>query len=46
MDRHTILLSLLGLKVGDKTNESLKLWIIVWSKTLGTEGMYTLEVKV
>jgi hypothetical protein len=46
MDSRTILLSLLGLKVGDKTYECLKLWIVIWSKTLRAEVMYALEDKV
>ena len=46
IDRQTILLSLLSLKIGDKTYETLKLLIIIGSKTLGAEEMYTLEVKV
>ena len=45
IDRQTILLSLLSLKIGDKTYETLKLLIIIGSKTLGAEEMYTLEVK-
>lgn len=45
IDRQTILLSLLSLKVGDKTYETLKLLTIIGSKTLGAEEMYTLEVK-